>query len=121
MLWSDDRYKSALYRERAPTDQAVDHFGDCYSLAYTNEPSRDCVVQGPLRCYPAMTAGTFADLARTHNLAKLAEMRRQKTLAETIAATSTAPASAVPNSYLHIDDSMPASTFGVSAYIESTF
>ncbi|CAK7226518.1 hypothetical protein SBRCBS47491_006258 [Sporothrix bragantina] len=120
MLWSDDRYKSALYRERAPADRAVDHFGDCYSLAYINQPSRDCVVQGPLRVYPEITAGAFVDLAGTHNLAELAEKKKQKAFAETIAATSTLPTT-LPQSHYHTDASMPASTFGTSAYIESMF
>ncbi|CAK7230504.1 hypothetical protein SCUCBS95973_007596 [Sporothrix curviconia] len=112
----DDRYKSALYRERA-----VDHFGDCYSLEYINRPNRDCVVQGPLRTYPEITAGAFMDLVRAHSLAELAEKKRQRAFAETIAATSTSQPLTLPQSHFYTDASMPASTFGISSYIESMF
>ncbi|CAK7197662.1 hypothetical protein SEUCBS139899_000310 [Sporothrix eucalyptigena] len=120
MLWSDDRYKSALYRERAPTNRAVDHFGDCYSLAYINQPSRDCIVQGPLCTYPAMTTGAFLDLAQTQDFAELAEKKQQKEFAETIAATSSAAAAAT--SHFHSDASTSAPTsFGMHSYMETMF
>lgn len=80
MFWSDDRYKSSLFRERAPSDPAVDFYGDCYSLAYFNQPSRDCVLQlqGPQRTkYPATAAGELMDLLRKRNYAKLEEMHKQ--------------------------------------------
>ncbi|CAK7270464.1 hypothetical protein SEPCBS57363_004114 [Sporothrix epigloea] len=123
MLWSDDRYKSALCRERAPVDQAVDHVGDSYCLTYINQPSRDVVVQGPLQTYPAITAGAFADMARMHNFAELAEKKQQKTFAETTAATSTMRPPTVCHAQYHDDASMsmPTSTFGVSSYIGTTF
>lgn len=77
MFWSDDRYKSTLYRERAPSDPAVDFYGDCYSLAYFNKPSRDCVLQGPLHKYPATAAGELMDLVRKRNYSEQREKKPQ--------------------------------------------
>ncbi|KAL1902732.1 hypothetical protein Sste5346_001175 [Sporothrix stenoceras] len=77
MFWSDDRYKSTLYRERAPSDPAVDFYGDCYSLAYFNQPSRDCILQGPLCKYPATSAGELMDLVRKRNFSELNEKKQQ--------------------------------------------
>lgn len=114
MFWSDDRYKSTLYRERAPSDPAVDYYGDCYSLAYFNQPSRDCILQGPLRKYPAMAAGELMDLVRKRNFAELEEKRQQTAFAETIAASAANP---------NVNVGTAAATFGasMSSYMETSF
>jgi len=94
MFWTDDRYKSTLYRERTPSDPVVDYYGDCYSLAYFNQPSRDCVIQGPLCKYPSTAAGELMDLARKRNFAELETKKQrqlQMTFAETIAASAADP------------------------------
>ncbi|CAK7272511.1 hypothetical protein SEPCBS119000_005163 [Sporothrix epigloea] len=121
MLWSDDRYKSALCRNRTPADPAVDHQGSSYSLAYINQPSRDCMVQGPLQTYPAITAGAFADMAQAHSLAELAQRKQQKAFAETIAATSAMQPPMARHAHYHDDASLPTTTFGMSSYIGTTF
>lgn len=131
MFWSDDRYKSTLYRERAPSDPAVDFYGDCYSVAYFNQPSRDCVLQGPLQKYPATAAGELMDLVRKRNFSELKEKRRhdqnqnqnqdqsqcqgqQMTTAEMIASAAANPTG---------DAGTAAAAFGasMSSYMETSF
>ncbi|KAJ5863569.1 Oxoglutarate/iron-dependent dioxygenase [Penicillium soppii] len=43
MSWSDDRFKSTIHRFKAPCDPH-DYFGDRYSIAYFNHPSKDILV-----------------------------------------------------------------------------
>ena len=114
MFWSDDRYKSTLYRERTPSDPAFDYYGDCYSLAYFNRPSRDCVLQGPLRKYPATAAGELMDLVRKRNFAELEEKQQQTAFAETSAASAANP---------NVDAGTAAAAFGasMSSYMGTSF
>ncbi len=71
MSWSDDRFKSTFHRVKTPADPAVDHYGDRYSLAFFNQPNKDCKIQGPLKKYPMVTGQQFTELAMKRNFAAL--------------------------------------------------
>ncbi|KAI0201074.1 oxoglutarate/iron-dependent oxygenase [Astrocystis sublimbata] len=63
MSWSDDRFKSTFHRVRTPRDPLNDHFGSRYSIAYFNQPIKNCRIQGPLKKYPAVTGAEFMEAA----------------------------------------------------------
>ncbi|KAI8625325.1 Clavaminate synthase-like protein [Xylariaceae sp. FL1651] len=71
MSWSDDRFKSTLHRVKTPTDPAVDYFGPRYSMAYFNQPIKDCQIQGPLKKYPVVSGSEFIQAAIKRNFAAL--------------------------------------------------
>ncbi|KAI0408255.1 oxoglutarate/iron-dependent oxygenase [Xylaria palmicola] len=75
MSWSDDRFKSTLHRVRTPRDPAVDYFGPRYSMAYFNQPVKDCQIQGPLKKYPVITGAEFIQAAIKRNYAALVARR----------------------------------------------
>ncbi|KAI0398256.1 oxoglutarate/iron-dependent oxygenase [Xylariaceae sp. FL0594] len=77
MRWSDDRFKSTLHRVRTPRDPAIDNFGPRYSMAYFNQPTKQCRVQGPLGKYPPVSAADFIQDAIRRNYAAL-EARMKK-------------------------------------------
>lgn len=68
---SDDRFKSTFHRVRAPTDPETDYFGPRYSIAFFNQPTTDCIVQGPLKKYPVVTGAEFTKAAMMRNYAAL--------------------------------------------------
>lgn len=49
----------------------TDYFGPRYSLAFFNQPTTDCIVQGPLKKYPAVTGAQFTKAAMMRNYAAL--------------------------------------------------
>lgn len=66
MQWSDDRFKSTFHRVKAPTDPG-DYYGERYSIAFFNQPSKDTVIQGPKKKYPEITGRQFiANAMNTH-------------------------------------------------------
>lgn len=71
MSWSDDRFKSTMHRVKTPTDPAVDYFGPRYSIAFFNQPTTDCMIQGPLKKYPVVTGKQFTENAMKRNFAAL--------------------------------------------------
>ncbi|KAF4125818.1 Isopenicillin N synthase [Geosmithia morbida] len=58
MSWSDDRFKSTLHRVKAPCEEG-DNYDERYSIAFFNQPSKDTIIQGPLKKYPAVTGEEF--------------------------------------------------------------
>ncbi|KAK1042153.1 hypothetical protein LTR33_015591 [Friedmanniomyces endolithicus] len=66
MSWSDDRFKSTCHRVKAPEEEG-DWFGPRYSIAFFNQPGRDCGIQGPGRKYPMVTGAEFPRAAMERN------------------------------------------------------
>lgn len=58
MSWSDDRFKSTFHRVKAPCEPG-DFYGERYSIAFFNQPSKDTLIQGPKRKYPEITGRQF--------------------------------------------------------------
>jgi isopenicillin N synthase-like dioxygenase len=77
MSWSDDRFKSTLHRVRTPTDPAVDYYDDRYSIAFFNQPTTDCEVQGPRKKYPLVTGKQFTEAAMQRGFAALAAKKAE--------------------------------------------
>ncbi|KAI3325024.1 oxoglutarate/iron-dependent oxygenase [Xylariaceae sp. AK1471] len=71
MSWSDDRFKSTFHRVKTPRDPTVDYFGSRYSMAYFNQPIKNCRIQGPLKKYPAVSGSEFIQAAIKRNYAAL--------------------------------------------------
>ncbi|KAK2614687.1 hypothetical protein N8I77_001492 [Diaporthe amygdali] len=66
MRWSDDRFKSTFHRVKAPTEPG-DYYGERYSIAFFNQPSKDTLIQGPNKKYPEITGRQFiANAMNTH-------------------------------------------------------
>lgn len=66
MRWSDDRFKSTFHRVKAPTEPG-DFYGERYSIAFFNQPSKDTTIQGPKKKYPEITGRQFiAEAMNTH-------------------------------------------------------
>jgi isopenicillin N synthase-like dioxygenase len=72
MSWSDDRFKSTFHRVKAPCEEG-DYYGERYSIAFFNQPGRDCVIQGPGKKYPKVTGEEFTRAAMGRNFAALQE------------------------------------------------
>ena len=70
MSWSDDRFKSTFHRVKAPSEPD-DYYGERYSIAFFNQPCRDCEIQGPLKKYPMVTGEEFTRAAMNRNFAAL--------------------------------------------------
>lgn len=70
MSWSDDRFKSTFHRVKAPSEPD-DYYGERYSIAFFNQPCRDCEIQGPLKKYPMITGEQFTRAAMNRNFAAL--------------------------------------------------
>lgn len=81
MSWSDDRFKSTFHRVKAPCE-AGDWFGPRYSVAFFNQPCKDCVVQGPRGKYERVSGEEFTRRAMERNFraveAKKGELGRRK-------------------------------------------
>lgn len=58
MSWSDDRFKSTFHRVKAPCEPG-DFYGERYSIAFFNQPSKDTLIQGPRKKYPEITGRQF--------------------------------------------------------------
>lgn len=58
MSWSDDQFKSTFHRVKAPCEPG-DYYGERYSIAFFNQPSKDTVIQGPNKKYPEITGRQF--------------------------------------------------------------
>lgn len=66
MSWSDDRFKSTFHRVKAPCEPG-DYYGERYSIAFFNQPSKDTLIQGPKKKYPEITGRQFiANAMSTH-------------------------------------------------------
>ena len=70
MSWSDDRFKSTFHRVKAPSEPD-DYWGERYSIAFFNQPVRDCQIQGPRKKYPMVTGDEFTRNAMNRNFAAL--------------------------------------------------
>ena len=77
MSWSDDRFKSTFHRVKTPTDPDVDYYGPRYSLAFFNQPTSDCEIQGPQKKYPMVTGKEFTEAAMQRNFAALAAKKAE--------------------------------------------
>ena len=77
MSWSDDRFKSTFHRVKAPSDEN-DYWGERYSIAYFNQPVRDCKIQGPQKKYPMVTGEEFTRAAMNRNFAALQAKLNEK-------------------------------------------
>ncbi|KAI1075888.1 hypothetical protein F5B20DRAFT_558309 [Whalleya microplaca] len=84
MSWSDDRFKSTFHRVKTPTDPEVDYYGTRYSMAYFNQPSTDCQIQGPLKKYPVVTGSQFTEAAMKRNFAALEKTKAMNSKLEKI-------------------------------------
>ena len=71
MSWSDDRFKSTFHRVKAPSDPERDYYGPRYSIGFFCQPSKDCVIQGPLKKYPETTGEDFIQSRISRNFAAL--------------------------------------------------
>lgn len=58
MSWSDDRFKSTFHRVKAPCEPG-DYYGERFSIAFFNQPSKDTLIQGPEKKYPEITGRQF--------------------------------------------------------------
>ncbi|KAH6638452.1 hypothetical protein C7974DRAFT_161146 [Boeremia exigua] len=76
MSWSDDRFKSTFHRVKAPCEPG-DFYGERYSIAFFNQPSRDTKIQGPLKKYPLVTGEEFTRNAMARNFKTLQEKLRK--------------------------------------------
>lgn len=70
MSWSDDRFKSTFHRVKAPCEPG-DYYGERYSIAFFNQPSKDTLIQGPHKKYPEITGRQFIANAMNRNFAAL--------------------------------------------------
>lgn len=70
MRWSDDRFKSTFHRVKAPTEPG-DYYGERYSIAFFNQPSKDTLIQGPKKKYPEITGRQFISNAMETHFAAL--------------------------------------------------
>lgn len=69
MSWSDDRFQSTFHRVKAPCEPG-DYYGERYSLAFFNQPSKETLIQGPRGKYPPITGRQFiANAMRANFLA----------------------------------------------------
>ncbi|KAK4991443.1 hypothetical protein LTR50_001835 [Elasticomyces elasticus] len=85
MSWSDDRFRSAFHRVKAPADPEADYYGPRYSIAFFNQPCTDCAIKGPLKKYPMVTGEEFAREAMERNLAALKAKKEQLAAASAVA------------------------------------
>ena len=83
MSWSDDRFKSTFHRVKAPLEPD-DYYGERYSIAYFNQPCRDCEIQGPLKKYPMVTGEEFTRAAMNRNFAALQKNLEEHKVGEAI-------------------------------------
>ncbi|KAH7122044.1 hypothetical protein B0J13DRAFT_612294 [Dactylonectria estremocensis] len=84
MSWSDDRFKSTFHRVKAPEEDG-DYYGERYSIAFFNQPSKDTLIQGPNKKYPMVTGEQFtANAMELHynKLKRTLEEQRKVELAE---------------------------------------
>ncbi|CAN8101856.1 unnamed protein product [Discula destructiva] len=58
MSWSDDQFKSTFHRVKAPCEPG-DYYGERFSIAFFNQPSKDTIIQGPNKKYPEITGRQF--------------------------------------------------------------
>lgn len=66
MSWSDDRFQSTFHRVKAPCEPG-DYYGERFSIAFFNQPSKDTLIQGPQKKYPEITGRQFiANAMQTH-------------------------------------------------------
>lgn len=70
MSWSDDRFKSTFHRVKAPCEPG-DYYGERYSIAFFNQPSKDTLIQGPNKKYHEITGRQFIANAMNRNFAAL--------------------------------------------------
>lgn len=91
MSWSDDRFKSTFHRVKAPCE-AGDYYGERYSIAFFNQPSKDTLIQGPKGKYPEITGRQFIANAMSRNFAALKENVQGKT--KGMESTTVVPAAA---------------------------
>lgn len=84
MSWSDDRFKSTFHRVKAPCEPG-DFYGERYSIAFFNQPSKDTLIQGPNKKYPEITGRQFIANAMNRNFAALKQNVEKKQVAETAA------------------------------------
>ncbi|KAJ8118400.1 hypothetical protein OPT61_g608 [Boeremia exigua] len=77
MSWSDDRFKSTFHRVKAPCEPG-DYYGERYSIAFFNQPSRNTRIQGPLKKYPLVTGEEFTRNAMARNFKSLQEKLRKE-------------------------------------------
>ena len=75
MSWSDDRFKSTFHRVKAPSEPE-DYYGERYSIAFFNQPCRDCKIQGPKKKYPLITGEEFTRNAMQRNFKALEAKRK---------------------------------------------
>ncbi|KAF3767284.1 Clavaminate synthase-like protein [Cryphonectria parasitica EP155] len=68
MSWSDDRFKSTFHRVKAPCEPG-DYYGERFSIAFFNQPSKDTLIQGPKKKYPEITGRQFIANAMRNNFA----------------------------------------------------
>lgn len=68
MSWSDDRFKSTFHRVKAPCEPG-DFYGERFSIAFFNQPSKDALIQGPKKKYPEITGRQFIANAMKNNFA----------------------------------------------------
>lgn len=68
MSWSDDRFKSTFHRVKAPCEPG-DYYGERFSIAFFNQPSKDTLIQGPKKKYPEITGRGFIANAMKANFA----------------------------------------------------
>jgi isopenicillin N synthase-like dioxygenase len=85
MSWSDDRFKSTFHRVKAPCEEG-DYYGERYSIAFFNQPCRDCVIQGPLGKYPSVTGEEFTRSAMRRNFQALQEKLESSSKSVSVAA-----------------------------------
>lgn len=84
MSWSDDRFKSTFHRVKAPCEPG-DYYGERYSIAFFNQPSKDTLIQGPNKKYPEITGRQFIANAMNRNFAALKQNVEKKQTAVTVA------------------------------------
>lgn len=84
MSWSDDRFKSTFHRVKAPCEPG-DYYGERYSIAFFNQPSKDTLIQGPNKKYPEITGRQFIANAMNRNFAALKQNVEEKQAAVSMA------------------------------------
>lgn len=77
MSWSDDRFKSTFHRVKAPCEPG-DNYGERYSMAFFNQPSKDTLIQGPKKKYPMVTGEEFNAKAMSIQYAALQSKLKEK-------------------------------------------
>lgn len=68
MSWSDDRFQSTFHRVKAPCEPG-DYYGERFSIAFFNQPSKETLIQGPNKKYPEITGRQFIANAMKANFA----------------------------------------------------